>query len=145
MQMQIRKMTEKDVPQVAALEAANFSMPWSAQAFYEQLEKSNTLYMVAEKEGQIIGVCGLIESFGEADICNVSVEKSYHNRGVATTMLKDLIAEGKRRGISAFTLEVRAGNQAAIHLYEKMGFMKEGLRRGFYERPREDAIIMWKR
>lgn len=145
MQMLIRKMTEKDVPQVAALEAANFSMPWSEQAFYEQLEKNNVLYMVAEKEGQIIGVCGYMESYGEADICNVSVDKAYNNRGVATTMLKDLMAEGSRRGISAFTLEVRAGNAAAIHLYEKMGFMKEGLRRGFYERPREDAIIMWKR
>ncbi len=145
MQMLIRKMTEKDVPQVAALEAANFSMPWSEHAFYEQLEKGNALYLVAEKEGQIIGVCGYMESFGEADICNVSVDQSYHNRGVATTMLKDLMTEGKRRGISAFTLEVRAGNAAAIHLYEKMGFMKEGLRRGFYERPREDAVIMWKR
>lgn len=145
MQMVVRRMTEKDVPEAAALEAASFSMPWSEKAFYEQLGKSNALYLVAEKDGRIIGVCGLMESYGEADISNVSVDKRYQNRGVATTMLKDLMAEGSRRGISAYTLEVRAGNAAAIHLYEKIGFMREGIRRGFYERPREDAVIMWKR
>lgn len=145
MQVQIRKMTQKDVSQAAALEAANFSMPWSEAAFYEQLEKNNAIYMVAEKDDRIIGLCGLTESFGEADICNVSVDRDYQNRGVATTMLRDLMEEGSRKGIHAYTLEVRAGNAAAIHLYEKLGFMREGLRRGFYEHPREDAVIMWKR
>lgn len=143
--MLIRKMTEKDVPQVAALEAANFSMPWSANAFYEQLEKSNSIYMVAEKDDRVIGVSGVIESYGEGDICNVSVAEAFRGRGVATMLLKNLMEEGEKRGIRAYTLEVRAGNAAAIHLYEKLGFMKEGLRRGFYERPREDAVIMWKR
>ena len=60
-------------------------------------------------------------------------------------MLKVLMEEGCKRGINAFTLEVRAGNAPAIHLYEKLGFVQEGIRPGFYERPKEDAIIMWKR
>lgn len=145
MQMQIRRMTERDVSQAAALEAANFTTPWSEKSFYEQLEKSNALYMVAEREGQIIGVCGLVESYGEAEIYNVSVDSNYRRRGVGTLLMRELLAEGSRKGISAYTLEVRAGNEAAIYLYEKLGFMKEGLRRGFYDRPREDAVIMWKR
>lgn len=145
MQVLTRKMTQKDVPLVAELEAANFSMPWSAQSFYEQLENPNALYMVAEWEARIIGVCGFLESFGEADIFNVSVAEECRNRGVAALMLKALFDEGKKRGIYAFTLEVRAGNAAAIHLYEKLGFVKEGVRKGFYERPKEDAVIMWKR
>lgn len=145
MQIQIRKMTEKDVPQVAALEAVNFSMPWSEKAFYEQLENKNALYMIAENAEKILGVCGLMESFGEADICNVSVEKSIRNQGIATMMLESLLEEGAKRGINAFTLEVREGNAPAIHLYEKLGFVQEGIRPGFYERPKEDAVIMWKR
>ncbi len=145
MQLTIRKMTQKDVPQVAELESANFSMPWSAQSFYEQLENPNALYMIAQMDSRIIGVCGLVESFGEAEIYNVSVAGDCRSRGVAATMLKDLFEEGTKRGIYAFTLEVRAGNEAAIHLYEKLGFVKEGLRKDFYEKPKEDAVIMWKR
>lgn len=141
----IREMTEADVPQVAVLEASNFSMPWSEKAFYEQLNNEHALYMVAVYNETVLGVCGLLESFGEADICNVSIEHSYQSKGIATRMLKALMEEGTRRGIIAFTLEVRAGNLSAIHLYEKLGFVTEGIRPGFYERPKEDAVIMWKR
>lgn len=145
MQILVRKMTKKDVPRVAELEAQNFSMPWSEKAFYEQLHNSDALYMVAESEGEVLGVCGLMESFGEADICNVSVNKKYRNEGIATKMMDALMDEGKKRGIVAFTLEVRAGNEAAIHLYEKLGFVSAGYRPGFYDKPKEDALIMWKR
>lgn len=145
MRIQIRKMTKGDVPYVAALEAANFSMPWSENAFYEQLNNQNALYMVAVADEKILGVCGLMESLGEADICNVSVDESCRNQGIATLLLEALMAEGAGRGITAFTLEVRAGNASAIHLYEKIGFVTEGIRPGFYERPKEDALIMWKR
>ena len=141
----IREMTVEDVPQVAVLEASNFSMPWSEKAFYEQLNNEHALYMVAVYNEMVLGVCGLLESFGEADICNVSVEHSYQNKGIATRMLNALMEEGARRGIIAFTLEVRAGNLSAIHLYERLGFVTEGIRPGFYERPKEDAVIMWKR
>lgn len=141
----IREMTEADVPQVAVLETSNFSMPWSEKAFYEQLNNEHALYMVAVYNETVLGVCGLLESFDEADICNVSVEHSHQNKGIATKMLKTLMEEGARRGIIAFTLEVRAGNLSAIHLYEKLGFVTEGIRPGFYERPKEDAVIMWKR
>ena len=141
----VRRMTEADVPKVAELEAANFSMPWSEKAFYEQLNNEYALYMVAVYNETVLGVCGYLESFGEADICNVSVDKSYQNKGIATKMLEALIREGTDKGVVAYTLEVRAGNLAAIHLYEKLGFVSEGIRPGFYECPKEDAVIMWKR
>ena len=145
MQVQIRKMAERDVLQVAALEASNFSIPWSEKDFFNQLQNKNALYLVAEKGETILGVCGFTESFGEADIYNVSVDKSNRNEGIATMLLTTLLEEGYKRGITAFTLEVRAGNAGAIHLYEKLGFVQEGIRPGFYERPKEDAVIMWKR
>lgn len=145
MDIVVRRMTEKDVPKVAELEASNFSMPWSEKAFYEQLNNEYALYMVAVYNETVLGVCGYLESFGEADICNVSVDKSFQNKGIATKMLETLMREGADKGVVAYTLEVRAGNLAAIHLYEKLGFVSEGIRPGFYERPKEDAVIMWKR
>ena len=60
-------------------------------------------------------------------------------------MLLKLMEEGYRMGVEAFTLEVRKSNEAAIHLYEKLGFVTEGIRKNFYEEPTEDALIMWKR
>lgn len=66
-------------------------------------------------------------------------------RGVATGLLTYLLAEGDRAGLTAYTLEVRVSNEAAVHLYEKLGFVSEGIRPGFYEKPVEDAMIMWKR
>lgn len=60
-------------------------------------------------------------------------------------MLTELLDRGGRMGIDAFTLEVRAGNGSAVHLYEKAGFVTEGVRKGFYDMPKEDALIMWKR
>ena len=73
------------------------------------------------------------------------VAERYRNRGVAQAMLGELIARGESDQVEAFTLEVRVSNAPAIHIYEKLGFVCEGIRPGFYEKPREDAMIMWRR
>jgi ribosomal-protein-alanine N-acetyltransferase len=75
----------------------------------------------------------------------VVVAERYRNRGVAQAMLGELIARGESDQVEAFTLEVRVSNAPAIHIYEKLGFVCEGIRPGFYEKPREDAMIMWRR
>ena len=79
------------------------------------------------------------------DITNIVVKEAYRGRGIGTSLVKALLEEGRRLGMQEFTLEVRAGNQAAIHVYESLGFVCEGIRRRFYERPAEDAWIMWRR
>ncbi|MGN1170141.1 MAG: GNAT family N-acetyltransferase, partial [Lachnospiraceae bacterium] len=76
---------------------------------------------------------------------NVAVHPDCRNRGIAGVMLAELLHRGSLMGIEAFTLEVRAGNGSAIRLYEKAGFVTEGIRKGFYDEPKEDALIMWKR
>ena len=73
------------------------------------------------------------------------VDERYRGMGIAQRMLGELIRRGEEKGVQAFTLEVRAGNAAAIHVYEKLGFASEGIRPGFYEKPAEDAVIMWRR
>lgn len=141
----LRSMEEQDLDRVAAIEAEIFSMPWSKKGFQDSLRQKVCLYVSAFMDEKLVGYCGLLQSFDEADITNVAVDEKYRGLGVATAMLTELLALGRERGISGFTLEVRAGNENAIHLYEKLGFVKEGVRRNFYDLPKEDAVIMWKR
>lgn len=158
MMLNIRRMEERDVCQAAALEAANFSDPWTEKAFLESLQLDYAFYYVAEegaagqplsreieKRNGVVGICGLRNIAGEGEITNVAVDRCHRRRGVAAAMLGRVLEDGAKLGIEAFTLEVRCGNLPAIRLYEKFGFKQEGIRRGFYENPREDALILWKR
>ena len=143
----IRPMEEKDVTQAAAMEREIFSEPWSAEGFLSSLRQPDTCYLVAEETGangkEIIGYCGYLRSFEEADITNVAVSAARRRRGVARDLLSRLMQDGKEQGIERFTLEVRAGNTAAVQLYETLGFQTEGRRKNFYRKPTEDALIMW--
>ena len=140
-----REMTAEDVPFISRLEEETFSMPWSAASFLQMIEKEDARYYVAEEDGKLLGGCGLLLIAGEGNITNVVVTPEARRRGVATGMLSQLLAAGDREGLTAYTLEVRVSNQAAIALYEKLGFVSEGIRPNFYEKPTEDAVIMWKR
>lgn len=140
-----RKLRTEDVPFISRLEEETFSMPWSADSFLRMIEKEDTAYFVAEEDGRILGGCGLLLIAGEGNITNVVVAPEARKRGVATGLLTYLLAEGSRAGLYAYTLEVRVSNAAAIRLYEKLGFVSEGIRPGFYEKPVEDAMIMWRR
>ena len=142
----IRRMTPEDVPAAAALERICFSEPWSENAYLGTLKDEKALYLVAEKEdGEIAGICGLLDILGEGDISNVAVSEPFRRQKVAERMMAELLKQGKERGITAFTLEVRASNKAALRLYEKFGFLCEGRRKNFYKRPEEDALILWYR
>lgn len=140
--MIIRRMKEEDAPQVALIEADNFSVPWSEKSFREAAVKTETIYVVAEEDGEILGYAGAWCVFGEADITNVCVRKVSRKQGIGTKMLQFLIEEGVNVKIKTFFLEVRESNSAAISLYEKFGFQKIGVRKNFYEKPVENGIVM---
>lgn len=140
-----REMTAEDVPFISRLEEETFSMPWSADSFLEMISKEDARYYVAEEDGRLLGGCGVLMIAGEGNITNVAIAPEARNRGIGTTLLRHLMAEGDREGLTAYTLEVRVSNAAAIHVYEKLGFVSAGVRPGFYEKPVEDALIFWKR
>lgn len=140
-----RKMTAEDVPFISRLEEETFSMPWSADSFLEMISKEDARYYVAEEDGRLLGGCGVLMIAGEGNITNVAIASEARNRGIGTALLRHLMAEGDREGLTAYTLEVRVSNAAAIHVYEKLGFVSAGVRPGFYEKPVEDALIFWKR
>lgn len=145
MRIEIRKLREDDIGALAAIEAEAFSMPWSKRDFEDLLCRSYCFYLVALADGEIAGCCGYTNLCSEANIDNVVVAEKYRGLGVGQAMLGELIRRGEADQVEAFTLEVRVSNAAAIHIYEKCGFRSEGIRPNFYEKPREDAMIMWRR
>lgn len=145
MRIVIRKLQEEDIKALAEIEAQTFSMPWSENAFRSLLESPCCSYLVALAGDQVVGGAGCTNLCGEMNIDNVVVAEGYRNQGIGQALLEELIARGEADHVEAFTLEVRVSNAAAIRLYEKNGFQSEGIRPRFYEKPTEDAMIMWRR
>lgn len=141
----IRRMKESDLSEAAALEKKYFSVPWSEENLRQSLAHPAYLFLVAEEEGNVVGYAGLYRVLDEGDITNIVIDERYRGRGIGKALTQALLLEGGKCGIHAFTLEVRSGNDAAIRIYEQLGFVREGIRKCFYEKPVEDALIMWKR
>lgn len=143
--LQIDDMRMEDLEQVSRLEALCFTMPWSIKSFEEILHRTDAVYVTAREEEKIVGYCGAYVILDEADINQVAVEPSCRNKGIGRKMMEVLLQKLEKAGADAVTLEVRKSNEAAIALYESLGFATEGIRKNFYERPVEDGLIMWKR
>ena len=133
------------MPAISKLEEEAFSMPWKAEDFLDMVDREGSLYVTALCDGKVIGCCGVTNACGDGDINNVVVAEDWRGQGVGKKMLETLMEWGKRIGIENYTLEVRVSNTPAIRLYESLGFESAGIRPGFYDRPKEDASIMWKR
>lgn len=142
-------MGEQDLEQVAALEKECFgASAWSIDSFRSALSDVNALYLVAVETDScdtVLGCCGLWQSFEDGEIMNVMVHPNRRRNGCAAALMQEILSQGKARGMENFTLEVREGNIPAIRLYESFGFQSAGIRKNFYENPRENAVIMWKR
>lgn len=141
--MTIRQMVVSDVPEVAAIEKNSFSRPWSRQAFHDAVKDNNAVFLVAEDESQkILGYIGMYVSPPEGEITNVAVAEEFRGQGVGRKLVSAIRQWAKEHGVDRIVLEVRSSNQAAIHVYEKEGFVRLGIRKNFYQFPREDADIM---
>ena len=145
MEVIIRPLTEEYVDQVCVLEEEAFSMPWHKESFMEMIANENACYLVALVGEEVVASCGLRHIVGEGEITNVVTKSTMRGQGIGRQILLKLLDEGAKMGAQVFTLEVRVSNTPAIHLYESLGFVSEGIRKNFYEEPTEDALIMWKR
>ena len=137
-------MRAEHIPAMAEMEKMCFSCPWSADMLREELDNPAAVYMVAEMDGVPAGYAGMTCVCGEGYIANVAVHPAYRRRGIASTLLAKLDGIARAGGFAFLTLEVRRSNAAAIRLYGRAGFRTQGVRPGYYERPREDALIMTK-
>ena len=140
----IRRMEKRDLLQVEAIETALFSDAWSEQGFEDTLNSPYVISLVTidEAEDTILGYIIMYVSFEEGEISNVAVAKSAQNRGIGSALMQAILEKGLEESVTRFILEVRVSNTPAIALYKKFGFTEIGIRRDFYEKPREDALIM---
>ncbi len=143
--MIIRELMAADADAVSKIEQETFSMPWSPRDFLEMVEADYAYYYVAEVAGEIAGCCGIRNIAGEGEITNVVVAEKFRRQGIGKALMEYMLRKAPMQGIGDCTLEVRVSNEPAIHLYESLGFRGEGIRPNFYEKPAEDALIMWKR
>lgn len=144
--VRIRPMTAEDAPDAWKLEQINLGKEaWTQKQLLDAMTRDDTIYLVAEMAGRIVGLCGVQNISGEGEVTNVSVSGDVRREGCGYKMVKQLLERGKGIGIKDYTLEVRAQNAPAIRLYEKLGFKSEGVRPGFYDDPKDDAVIYWKR
>lgn len=140
----IREMQFDDLDEVLSIEEANFSVPWTANGFLAFLLRADARFLVAEEDGKIAGYCGVILTPPESDITNVCVAQEKRRKGIARMLLQTLQSDLSELDIHTIHLEVRKSNQAAISLYEHLGFLPDGLRPNYYESPTEDALLMSK-
>lgn len=136
-------MKEKDICHIAGLERIVFSDPWSEESFIYALHSITDIYLIAEDESSICGYCGLRSIAGEGHIMNICVHPDYQRRGIGRILTKTLIERGREAGDASFTLEVRKNNIKALNLYKELGFIEAGIRKDYYSKPKDDAIIMW--
>jgi ribosomal-protein-alanine N-acetyltransferase len=140
----IRPLRWWELPAVTALEPVLFGADaWSAAMFWSELAQHETRYYVGSWDGDAMtGYAGLSVTTDEAWVQTIGVAPDRRRRGLATDLLLDLLAQGRRRGAATVWLEVGAGNLGAQALYERHGFATVGRRRGYYEATGEDALIM---
>ena len=142
--IEIVKMTEAHVTQVAALEALCFSDPWSEKSVGSELTNPLSYWLVALDGETVAGYVGSQTVLDETDMMNIAVHPKYRRQGIAEALVDALVDKLKEKGSRCLTLEVRESNLPAITLYEKLGFAQIGLRKNYYRNPRENALILRK-
>jgi len=146
MTVELRRLTAKDLSAIEEIEKRSYPTPWSRAMFAGELAKPTSICLGAY-DGETGALAGylIISRYVDAwHVMNVAVAPEFRRRGIARTLLEELFeltAGDERRG---YTLEVRVSNDAAIRLYERLGFVEHGTRRGYYTDNHEDAKIMWK-
>lgn len=139
--MQIRNMTAADIPALCEIEKACFSTPWSAAAFADELSNPAARFTVAEQDGKVCGYLGLLVTGDEGYFTNIAVSPAYRRHGVGAALMQDVCDFGKAQKFYRLTLEVRVSNIPARRLYERFGFVSDGVRPHFYRQPDEHAEI----
>jgi [ribosomal protein S18]-alanine N-acetyltransferase len=141
--LEIRRLTYADLPQVIAIERRAFPTPWSLAMFVLELSKPSGICLAALMEERLVGylVCSRYDTIWH--LMNVAVDDRLRRQGIATTLLERLF-ELADKPSEQYTLEVRTSNEDAIRLYGRFGFRTAGRRRAYYHDNREDALIMWR-
>lgn len=140
----IRQAKLYDVPALARIERDSFDSPWSAAEITKDVASDDgSIYVAVALFGdERAGYADMRIIKGESQIYNIAVAPEFRKQGIGECLLSHMVKKSEELGLSVITLEVREGNEAAMALYEKMGFKKVGTRPGYYEKGAEDAVLM---
>lgn len=127
---------------IHAIETECFSDPWSEQSIISQLPDENHVFLVALDGDRVIGYVGMMNVLDEGYISNVAVTSAYRRQKIADALIAELMERSKSLNLAFVTLEVRESNMPAKSLYEKHGFQVVGLRKNYYTKPKEHAVLM---
>ncbi len=141
MDLEIYNMTIFDLNLISDTLLDNFDSFWNQNIFKSELENSNSKYIVAKQNGEIVGFAGIWISVDDVHITNIVARKDKRNQGIGHKLLKHLIILAKETHLNSITLEVNENNLPAIHLYEEFGFCTVGVRKRYYNN-KDNAIIM---
>ena len=141
--MQIfRKGTKEDIKQIAELEAKTFSDAWTEKSVMETFEQTQAFITVAELDGRFAGYCIIYYVMDEAEIARIAISEETRRRGIGKGLLDYTCKCCKERQIERVLLDVRESNEGAIAFYQKHGFQTDGIRKNFYDMPKEHAVLM---
>ncbi len=147
----ITGMTEHDLLEVVEIEENSGLSRWGWAAYYAELQGTNSnLMLVArvantkqqQRSHSLAGYVVARMGANELHINNVAVRENYRRRGIGRSLLDKILEAGKRAGVACAFLELRAGNDPALALYEKCGFRVTARRQKYYSEPAEDALVM---
>jgi ribosomal-protein-alanine N-acetyltransferase len=136
----------EQVDEVLAIEETSFTNPWTREMYLAELKNPTVsfCFIAREPSGAAVGFCSFWRVLDELHINNLAVDPAHRRAGIASALLTFVLAEGVRLGADRATLEVRRSNDAARCLYERFGFTVAGVRRAYYTRPVEDALVLWR-
>ena len=141
--VQVRRLTPEDVDAVVAIETDTFTSPWRRETFLDLVDRpALELLVLEDRQAGIIGYAVLWCILDQGELANMAVIPGFRGRGLGAFLLSQVLERARERGIDTVFLEVRASNQEAVRLYTRFGFSEVGLRRGYYEHPKEDARVM---
>ena len=142
--VEILPMIKEHISEIAEIERECFSLPWSEKSLEEEINNDGAIFITALENGKVIGYMGANFIMDEGYVTNIAVAEEYRQKGIGSKLLSKMIEEAQKRNLSFLSLEVRISNENAIKLYKKFEFDYIGIRKNFYEKPREDAAIMTK-
>lgn len=142
-EVEIRPMQPEDIPFATLIEHESFGeSAWSAQSLLNELQRPDAALLCARVDGEIAGYGGMRTVLDEGYVNDIAVLPAFRRQGVGLALVNALVEYARQKGLRFLTLEARASNQSAIRLYERAGFRDVGVRRGFYDFPKEDARLM---
>ena len=134
-----------DLDSLSFIESVCFSVPWSKSSIEESLNNKSFRFFKLDDDGKTVGYGGIMTVLDESDVVNIAVLPEYRGRGYGKMLLSRLLSEAKNMGAALVHLEVRQSNIPAISLYESFGFEADGVRKNYYTKPPENAVLMTKK